>query len=127
MVLSPVLSSQGINGDFFKLSLAQAEVGSALGGAAAGRVLAGGRRSGSRRPQDEAAGRALTTAAESRGQEKGGLSGGDEREVSRFSPICRFSLRTMTKTHWNTPLGGFQGKQMPSNSTYFHSDRSVLI
>src|SRR5438105_4327868 len=33
----------------------------------------------------------------------------------------------MTNTHWNTPLGGFQGKQMPSNSTYFHSVRSVLI
>src|SRR5205085_3019778 len=62
------------------LPLAQAEVGGALGGVAAGRLLAAGRRCGE---GSEASGGASSSAVKQPGQGKGGLSGGDQREVSK--------------------------------------------
>ena len=60
-----------------EVSLAKAEVGSALGGGAAGCLLAAGGGCGCGGHGREAAGGVLTTEATRSGQEKGGVSGGD--------------------------------------------------
>src|SRR5262249_1692121 len=87
------------------VSLAEAEVGGALGGLAAGRMLAARHRSGCCGWGSKTVGRARSTAAGRQRQEKGGISGGDLREVSFLTDIWTLVYFTQPRMIPGEPSG----------------------